>query len=108
MSPLSRQDKDLVLWVLNQSYPSLEHSHEDDLSDPFVVKLSLEQIRSLSNLLRAQMTLIEEDISRCMSDASNYVLERHHDTLESISSCLDRAKPLVSTPAAHAPVAVPE
>lgn len=105
MTTLSPQGKDLVLWVLNNSAP-LDNSAEGDTCGFFVVKLSLEQIRTLSVLLEDQMTHVEGDIGRCMSDASSYVLDHYHVNLASIVDCLNAAKPLVSepsTPLAEAP-----
>lgn len=92
------EDRDLVLWVLNKSHPSLEHSTGEDVHGHYVIKLPLDQVRALALLVEDQMSSIEEDISRCISDSSSLVLDRHHDTLDSILASLNTAKPLVSEP----------
>lgn len=99
MTTLSKEDRDLVLWVLDKSHPSLEDSTNEDIHGPYVVTLTLDHITTLSILLEDHIDAILGDISGCISESAFSVLDRHREVLRTIKDRLNHAKPLISTPA---------
>lgn len=98
MTALTAEDRDLVLWVLNKSHPSLEDSTNEDLHGPFVVTLTLDHITTLAIILEDHIDAIIGDMSGCISESACAVLDRHTETLRTIKGRLNHAKPLISQP----------
>lgn len=99
MTTLSPQDRDLVLWVLNNKPVTADAKTTDE--NDLVIRLSRSAIRNLGDIIDYTLDEMREDRNRCFCSTSGLVIDQQIDILQQIGEALDQAKPLVSTQASN-------